>query len=306
MAIEYSVIIPTHNRKALLAEALDALASQENAPSFEVIVVDDGSTDGTTDMVLGRTGSVRLLPQPGSGPATARNAGARAASGRWLAFLGDDTIPSPTWLAAHAKAREGLPDADKLAAVGYTRWHHRIRVTPFLRYINEQGLQFGYGMIRDPKDVPFNFFYASNLSISRELFLSHLFEGNFRAAAWEDIEVGYRLKKKGMRLIYEPSAIVEHDHPTSVRSFAKRQRMVGRSAVVFYRLHPELGSFLGLSPGGPPPFPARSHVLAMEIAIRLLERTTVERPDWWNEVMRVHYLKGLHEGWRAESSNSCT
>ena len=299
MSIEYSVIIPTHNRKTLLAEALDALASQQNPPSFEIIVVDDGSTDGTREMILGRSPSVRLLPQANSGPATARNTGARAASGRWLAFLGDDTIPSSGWLAAHAKAREGLPDNDKLAVVGYTRWHHRIRVTPFLRYINEQGLQFGYGIIQDPKDVPFNFFYASNLSIDRELFLSNMFEGNFTAPAWEDIEVGYRLKNKGMRLIYEQSAIVEHDHATSIRTFARRQEMVGRSAVVFYRLHPELGPFLGLSPNGPPPFPSRHKTLAMEIAIRLLEHTELEKPDWWKEVMRVHYLKGLHEGWRA-------
>jgi glycosyltransferase involved in cell wall biosynthesis len=290
MSIEYSVIIPTHNRKELLAETLGALQSQSNAPSFEIIVVDDGSTDGTQDMVLGRGSSAKLLGRPKSGPAAARNAGARAAAGRWLAFLGDDTIPASGWLAAHAKARERQPDADTVAVIGYTRWHHRIRVTPFLRYINEQGLQFGYGIIQNPEDVPFNFFYTSNLSIGRELFLSELFEEDFPAAAWEDIEAGYRLKKKGMRLIY--------DHPTNIRTFAVRQETVGKSAVIFFKLHPELGPFLGLSPNGPSPLPAWRHTAVRELAIRMLEHTKFERPDWWKEVMRVHYLKGLHEGWR--------
>src|SRR6202023_4279595 len=129
----------------------------------------------------------------------------------------------------------------------------RMRVTPFLRYITEHGLQFGYALIRDPEDLPFNFFYTSNLSLSRELLLAEPFDLRFPYAAWEDIELAYRLKRRGLHLIYEPAATVAHDHPTDLARFAARQERAGYCAVGFYRLHPELGGFLASGPAGPPP-----------------------------------------------------
>src|SRR6267378_524730 len=98
----FSVVIPTYNRLDMLLRVLDALERQADAPEFEVIVVDDGSTDGTASTVAKRAGD-RLLfrSQPNGGPGNARNHGVTLASGRVVVFIGDDTVPEPTFLAEH-------------------------------------------------------------------------------------------------------------------------------------------------------------------------------------------------------------
>jgi glycosyltransferase involved in cell wall biosynthesis len=300
MQPELSVVIPTHNRLEVLAEVIAALERQEGAPAFELVVVDDGSTDGTGDWLRARSFRLPLLvlTQENRGPAAARNTGVAVASGKWVAFLGDDTVPAIGWLAAHRAAHRRRGDPPNLAVLGYTGWHRRTRLNPFLRYINEHGLQFGYALIRDPEDVPFNFFYTSNLSLSRELLLAEPFDLRFPYAAWEDIEVAYRLKRRGLRLVYEPAASVAHDHPTDLARFAARQEKAGYCAVVFYRLHPELGPFLGIGPGGPPPLPpAGPHRLRSRL-VRALQNWPVALPLVWEEVLRYHYIRGLHRAWQ--------
>jgi GT2 family glycosyltransferase len=214
-----------------------------------------------------------------------------------VAFLGDDTVPSPGWLAHHREAHRRHGDGPLLAVIGYTRWHPRMRRTAFLDYINEYGLQFGYSLIEDPNDVPFNFFYTSNLSLPRQALLEEPFDLRFPYAAWEDIEASYRLKKRGLRLVYEKAAEVFHDHPTNLRRFMDRQEKAGYSAVVFFGLHAELGGFLGLGPDGPPPpLPAWKQRLREGLA-RTMQKFPVEFPSLWNELLRGRYIQGLHRGW---------
>jgi glycosyltransferase involved in cell wall biosynthesis len=296
---EVSVVIPTHNRLEVLTEVLSALVRQEGAPSFEVVVVDDGSTDGTTEWLRGRSFDLqlRVLTQENRGPAAARNTGVVVAAGHWVAFLGDDTVPAVGWLAAHRAAHRRHGDDLHLAVIGYTGWHPRMRLTPFLRYINEHGLQFGYALIRDPEDVPFNFFYTSNLSLPRDLLLAEPFDLRFPHAAWEDIELAYRLKKRGLHMIYEPAASVAHDHPTDLARFAARQERAGYNAVVFYRLHPDLGGFLGIGPAGPPPLPDGAAHRRRERLVRALQKCPVALHQLWEDVLRYHYIKGLHRAW---------
>ncbi len=299
MAFDFSVVIPTHNRLEVLAEVIQALEFQDRPPSFEVVVVDDGSTDGTADWLRSRTFNLtlRVLTQENRGPAAARNTGVAVASGEWVAFLGDDTVPSPGWLATHREAHRRRGDESHLAVIGYTGWHKRMRLTPFLRYINEYGLQFGYALIKDREDVPFNFLYTSNLSLRRDLLLAEPFDLRFPYAAWEDIELAYRLKRRGLRLVYEPSATVAHDHPTDFDRFASRQEKAGYCAVVFYRLHPELGPFVGVGPGGPPPLPPAGRQKWLAWLVRALQMGPVSLPKLWEEVLRYHYIEGLHRAW---------
>ncbi len=121
-------------------------------------------------------------------------------------------------------------------------------MTPFLHHINEYGLQFGYGLIEDPEAVPFNFFYTSNISLSRALlYEAELFDTSFPHAAWEDIEIAYRLTGRGMRILYRPEAVARHYHDISFASFRRRQQSAGESAARFYEKHPELSGFLGVS-----------------------------------------------------------
>jgi glycosyltransferase involved in cell wall biosynthesis len=296
---EVSVVIPTHNRLEALSEVLKALEFQDAPPGFEVVVVDDGSTDGTADWLRHRSFSLalRVLTQENRGPAAARNTGVAVAAGRWVAFLGDDTVPSPGWLATHRAAHRRRGDDPYLAVLGYTGWHPRMRLNPFLRYINEHGLQFGYALIKDRENVPFNFFYTSNLSLPRDLLLAEPFDLRFPYAAWEDIELSYRLERRGMRLVYEPAATVAHDHPTDFARFAARQEKAGYCAVVFYRLHPELGPFLGIGPDGPPPLPPARRQRRLEWLVRALQSGPLHLPSLWEEVLRYHYIEGLHRAW---------
>lgn len=292
----------------VLPEVLTALDVQNGAPPFEVVVVDDGSSDGTAAFLTSWADAEgvprRMFRQANQGPAAARNRGVREAAGARIAFLGDDTVPSPGWLAAHHRAvvdrsgQSGEGTADEpLAVIGYTGWHPRMRLNPFLRYINEYGLQFGYALIEDPENVPFNFLYTSNLSLPRDLLLAEPFDLRFPYAAWEDIELSYRLKKRGLRLVYESRATVAHDHPTSLGRFMARQEKAGYSAVVFYLLHSELGGFLGLGPDGPPPLPSRRQQKLKEWKARLLQPFPVKRSELWEDVLRYHYIRGLHRGW---------
>jgi glycosyltransferase involved in cell wall biosynthesis len=283
----------------VLPEVLAALEAQEGAPAFEIVVVDDGSRDGTGAWLSARRFRVpaRVLTQDNRGPAAARNAGVAAAAGRWVAFLGDDTVPASGWLAAHRAAHRARGDDPHLAAIGYTGWHPRLRPTPFLRWINEHGLQFGYALITDATDVAFNFFYTSNLSLPRALLLAEPFDTRFPYPAWEDIECAYRLRRRGLRLVYEPRAVVAHDHPTDLSRFAARQEKAGYCAVVFHALHPELGAFLGLGPAGPPPLPGRLRQRLLESLVRALQGAPIAFPRLWDEVLRYHYIRGLRRGW---------
>ncbi|MBP8846398.1 MAG: glycosyltransferase [Thermoanaerobaculia bacterium] len=299
-ACDVSVVIPTFNRRRILGEVLQALDDQQGAPPFEIVVVDDGSTDGTFDWLGERATAhpVRRLRQQNRGPAAARNRGVAAAAGAIVAFLGDDTVPEPGWLAAHWAEHQASPGAARLAVIGYTAWHPRLRRTPFLEFINEQGPQFGYALIGDSRNVPFNFFYTSNLSLPRDLLLEEPFDESFPDPAWEDIEAAFRLFRRGLRLVYEPRARVLHDHPTDFRRFCARQERAGYSAVIFARKHPELAGFLGLGPEGPGPLPSRLHRFRRECLVRALQFLPVSLPGMWEEALRVHYLRGLHRAWR--------
>ncbi len=297
--LAFSVVVPTYDRMDVLPEVLDALEDQRGAPPFEIVVVDDGSTDDTRELLAARRFSVpaRVICQENRGPAAARNAGVAVASGKRVAFLGDDTVPTAGWLATHARAHADRGGGEELAVIGYTRWHPRVRLNPFLRYINEYGLQFGYRLIDEPEDVPFNFFYTSNLSLSRRRLAENPFDEGFPYPAWEDIELSYRLSKLGQRLVYEPRAVVLHDHPTTIERFCVRQEKAGYCAVVFFRLHPELGPFLGIGSGGPPPKPPERAQRRREKVARALQNLPWKTPRLWEDVLRFHYISGLHRGW---------
>jgi glycosyltransferase involved in cell wall biosynthesis len=244
----FTVIVPTYERPATLFQVLDALGKQEAAPAFEVVVVNDGSRDDTGARLDAYRAPYpfRAFSQVNGGPATARNRGVEAARGRTVLFLGDDTVPERGLLAAHAAAHRE-PRAHPVAVLGYTTWPDGQAVSPFLHHINEYGLQFGYALIEDPESLPFNFFYTSNISLPRELIVSEgLFDTTFPHAAWEDIELAYRLMRRGMKIVYRRQAVARHHHHITLASFRRRQEKVGESAAIFYAKHPELADFLGV------------------------------------------------------------
>lgn len=246
-----SVVVPTFNRLDDLQRVVGSAHHEMEGleTSCELVVVNDGSADGTEewlDAAAGRFGLI-VVHQANAGPAAARNRGVAASQGSVVLFLGDDTIPQPGWLRGHLETHRLFGDDDATAVLGYTAFPAESD-SPFLRWINEYGAQFGYALIEDPTRVPFNFFYTSNISLPRKVF-EELggFREDFPAAAWEDIEFAYRAFDSGLRMRYVPGARTIHNHRISVSSFCSRQNKSGRSAAIFAGLHPELEDFLAVS-----------------------------------------------------------
>jgi glycosyltransferase involved in cell wall biosynthesis len=294
--VSYSVIVPTHNRIVMLQRVLDALERQENAPPFEIIVINDGSTDDTEGVLSQRSG-ITFRSQPNSGPGRARNLGVSLATGRFVIFIGDDTVPESRFLAEHARTHSESADDPMIACLGYTGWPSDERVTAFMDYINDYGLQFGYRLIEDGGVVPFNFFYTSNISIDRKLMADNPFDTTFPSAAWEDIELAYRLERRGLRIRYNAKAVTRHYHQMNVDSFARRQYTVGKSGAIFYRKHPELGHFLGVHELDSRRLADERQLERLRRRARLGERFRFLASNHvFETLMREHYLRGLKDG----------
>lgn len=292
----FSIVIPTHNRLDMLLRVLDALRKQVDAPAFETIVINDGSKDDTDRTLAGRS-DITFRTQANAGPGNARNHGVSLARGKFVIFIGDDTVPEPRFLAEHARVHRHSNDDPLVAGLGYTGWPQRERITAFMDYINDFGLQFGYRLIKDGEVVPFNFFYTSNLSIDRELLAAHPFDTTFPSAAWEDIELAYRLDRLGLKIRYNASAVTRHHHQMSVDSFARRQYTVGKSGAIFYRKHPELGHFLGVHELETRQLAGERELTRLARKARLGERfRLLARPQVFERLMREHYLRGLRDG----------
>lgn len=247
-----SIIIPTYNRCDILKKVLIALEAQTIEKNrFEVLVVDDGSSDNTAAMVksfsLQSDLNIRYFFQQNKKQGAARNLGIQHARMPLLLFIGDDIVPAPGFIESHLYFHEKLENPEKSSVIGYTTWPDDIRVTPFMRYIGEFGHQFGYSLINSSGPLRFNFYYTSNLLVPASVLATQrqLFDEDFDVYGWEDIELGYRLENAGIKLFYNSSALAYHYHPVTVISFCKRQENVGKASGIFIGKHPELEWFLG-------------------------------------------------------------
>lgn len=206
---DLSVVIPTRRRWDTLGLTLDALAAQ-TATGFDVIVV----ADGTDQTVPSDLGEVRVLQQEHAGPGVARNRGVDATQRPLVLFIGDDMIPRRDLVAAHV-ARHSSSPGDEVAVLGRIRWHPDVPRDRLHRWLDWSGALFDYRLLerQGVEDAGWGRFYSSNVSIKRSLFLAAGgFDPDF-AFDYEDLDLAYRLEQRGLRLLYEPNAVVEHLHP---------------------------------------------------------------------------------------------
>lgn len=237
--MKLSVIIPTFNREGILLRCLSALSKQTGLSSeYEVLVIDDGSGDNTTRSVatldVDPRSRVRLLRQSHKGPAAARNLGVREAQSDLILFIGDDIIAAPTLLVEHAAWHERHPE-ENTSVLGYVTWSPEIEVTPFMHWLENGGPQFKYWGITDPLSVGWRHLITANISFKRRFLLEHgLFDERFLHAAYEDTELGYRLHRRGLRIVYNKNAVGYHFHAASLDDVINKVQKVAPSRRLFY------------------------------------------------------------------------
>jgi glycosyltransferase involved in cell wall biosynthesis len=235
-----SVVIPTRNRANLLAASLRSLEAQSlPRHHFEVIVVDDGSTDGTRETCAGfeRALHIRYFRLAPSGISAAKNLGIFVSTGRLLLFFDDDDIAGPDLLSQHIESHAAHPE-ENIAILGYTTWAPEFPVTPVMKYATEIGQNlFSYPCITHGQELGFTNFWGGRTSCKRSLLVRYgIFNQGFTFGS-EDIELAYRLARVGLKVIYNQHAVSYMNRPLSYDDLCKRSHRQGRSQVLFSRLH---------------------------------------------------------------------
>ena len=244
MSLLFSVIIPTYNRRHILFECLDRLSQQTMDPQFfEVLVCDDGSTDDTVAAVRGRSDtfafSLTVLTQENRGPAAARNAGIRRSKGRMILFLNDDAMAAPDLLAKHMEGLEQVKGENK-AMVGSFRFPDKLAGSPFGYILQHTDALFGHSMLEDGSECGYEHFYTCNASLPRSLFDWEMFDPAFKAAAAEDMDIGYRFQKRGVRIFHRAACRCHHQHRISPLEFCRINAVRGHWAGLFFTKHHDL------------------------------------------------------------------
>jgi glycosyltransferase involved in cell wall biosynthesis len=231
---EISVIVPTHNRRDLLAGLLASLAKQTYpADRWELIVVDDGSTDDTRALLDATARhwptAFTTLHERNLRAAAARNAGAAEACGSVLLFLDDDMIAAPGLVAAHARCHVD----PHLAVVGRIAAPPGPR-EPWTAWDDVQLDRFATALA-DGRHAPGpRDFYGGNCSVAADLFRS---VGGYGTSIerGEDFDLGYRLAKAGARFAYCEAAESIHLGTHSFVNWVRNAAAFGRSEVALSR-----------------------------------------------------------------------
>ena len=226
-----SVIIPAYNASATIGRALEALFKQNCSQSFEVIVVDDGSVDNTEDIVKSFA-AVRYVRQDNAGPASARNHGVQLARGEYLVFTDSDCVAHQDWILRLMKSFEGQQVGVVAGSYGIANPQSRLARCVYKEILWRHN--------RLMPDFP-NSFGSYNFCVRKNVFEAvGGFNTGYRNASGEDNDLSYKIIGSGWRIFFEPKALVDHYHPTSVRKYLKEQFRHGFWRVKMYRDHPHM------------------------------------------------------------------
>jgi cellulose synthase/poly-beta-1,6-N-acetylglucosamine synthase-like glycosyltransferase len=227
--MEVSVVVPARNAGQTIGECLDSLLTQsEPRERYEVIVVDDGSTDGTRQVVQGY--EVTLLDQSHEGPAAARNRGVAASSGEVVLFTDADCVPAPDWIDEMARP---FQDQDVVGVKGAYRTRQRGVMPRFVQCEYEER----YERMAKLKQIDFIDTYSAGYR--RQIFLTEGgFDTDYPDASVEDQELSFRLAERGYKMVFNPRAIVYHRHPETLRAYFGRKFNIGYWKVRVLRRHP--------------------------------------------------------------------
>lgn len=233
-----SIVIPTNNRPTQLKNCLESLSGLDYpSECFEVIVVNDGGQMPLERVVAPFRDRVdlKLLSQPHSGPAIARNLGATRAKGKFLAFTDDDCAPASDWLSKLAARFATAPDC----AVG----GRTVNALPHNPYSTASQLLIDYLYTyynADPNDA--RFLTSNSLALPAEGFSAvGGFDNTFRRAGAEDREFCDRWLHHRHKMIYAPEVLVYHSHALTLRTFWRQHLNYGRGAFHFHQIRARHG-----------------------------------------------------------------
>jgi glycosyltransferase involved in cell wall biosynthesis len=279
-----SVVIATKDRAAFLARALDSLSLQTSAPPFEAIVVDNGSRDGTGDLVNERIAAapfplhLEQHPEPNRG--AARNVGIARARGETVVFVDDDVWLPPGFLAAHARAHAG--GSRELAVSG-----------PILNVPS-------YEVRPEPAAANFSraFFCTCNVSLPRRaLEAVGGFDEIFDLYGWEDTELGLRLRRSGIAQAFAWDAYLYHIKPPRSETLETLARKtVERARMAAHLLRKEPTWRARLATGAYAANLLRARVTAPEWLLPLYAglAKSERAPAAFREIARAQFLDGLY------------
>ena len=233
-----SIIIPTFNRKPILEKCLNALENQKlnkNVSNYEIIVVDDGSTDGTSTWIKKNKKilpHVVLYEQEHGGPALGRNLGVIKSKNEIIIFIDSDLVVLDDFIICHV---------DKLLSY----WKINKKCFTYGSVINTSNFQNPQSEKYKLTDISYAYFATGNVALSKELILNvGLFDTSFSLYGWEDLELGERLKKLGTKLVRCPKAVGFHWHPPfdcdQIESLITQEKERAKMALVFFKRHKNL------------------------------------------------------------------
>ncbi len=234
------------NQKEILAKVLAEYEKQSlNFSQFEVIVIDSSSTDGTVEFFKKYKPdfSFKFITQANQGKAAARNRGVKEARGKYIIITDSDMIPDKSFIKEHLNAlnQAEFPCCFEGLTFNMSRLVYPVDnryISPYIRKNYKNNSKLGW-----------YYFLSGNVSLPKDLFLdAGGFDEDFKNYGWEDIELGYRLSKKGVPLHYLKTAVNYHYHIVSYKDALIRNIDKGASAKVFLEKYPELKYFLGINP----------------------------------------------------------
>lgn len=306
--MKISVIIPTWNRADTLRLVLESLARQRYEESYEVLVCDSNSTDGTNEMVqsLSVPYKLRYLCQDNKGRSGARNLGIQNATGEYILFTDADIIAHEDLLVEHIESHRRVQQTQIYSAV--VGCEIRVKDLAELQFLQTHSEKQHEIHAPHRKFLPWYFFLTGNASVSRNVLdKSGHFDESFQGYGMEDLELGYRINKAGISIVYNRKALNYHLHPVTFEDRLKLKRQSGNSIVYFYHKHRDwrIKYALGLNPVSMALFSLFSRHGAW---VSSCEREAKKNDGVWSSMCReiiiqYYYLTGVKEalkknGWK--------
>jgi glycosyltransferase involved in cell wall biosynthesis len=291
---DLTVVIPTYGKPETLPLVLRRLEAQTlPRDRFEVIVIDDGSPDDTSERLGALAAStpltLRWMRQENRGVSATRNRGAREARAAILLLIQDDILAAPDLLERHLQGHRNHPEVTAVV-VGRVTWPSEWKIDHFMEWLDNGGPQFRYHQVRGQTTVTYKHVYTCNVSFKTQALLDNPFDEQI-VYGFEDIELAWRLQERGFSFHFDEQALGYHHHRRSFEDFRRRQFKAGQSMYVAFRNHPALVGRTGIThiPPGKR-LRTRLRALALPIARRLGAKRTIEK--YWRAVLDEELVRG--------------